>query len=140
MRVGGEFHPPFATSYRHACDLCDQILRYIPERHHFAVRTTFKELMANAVKATTEFAGLEIRMEFELKGDKLTLEIVNQGVRFVTNPHTHRMPPITGDHVRGRGIPLAALCTDYLYYVDMGCEATCVIAGWNLKSLRVAVA
>lgn len=120
-------------AFSHACAMCQQVIRHVPEEHHFHIETAFRELIANAVNASKIVNG-RVSVDFYLTPISLTVIIVNTGVNYFTDPESHRFPGNLSEH--GRGIPMAYSCCDQLSYARTTEKKTRVTAVWDLRKRR----
>ena len=129
-------YPP-DIAYRRHCELTSIVLRMVPNRHRHTIRMAFTELLSNAVKASKANGGEYVHMAWTLEGQQLRLELINEGVKFIPTAADKVMPDPTGEHLSGRGIPIAHLCSDTLDYLEHEYDvmATHVVATWNLAKL-----
>lgn len=125
----GEFHIETAKSHCNA--LTGDILTLIPCDHRDRVFLAYRELIANALRATEEFRGEKLKIVWLLDGILLRLELTNYGVEFQPTWMNYLMPSLTDEH--GRGIPMVFRLTDDLKYLAEA-NSTTVTAYWHLST------
>lgn len=127
FEVSGEFDVRCAHS--RCNELTHAILQRIPYHHYDRVKTTYMELLANAIQASERYGGQTITIAWALSDGLLTLRITNEGVEFTPTVRHFLMPDPTAEH--GRGIPLAIRLSDCLQYF-LENNTTVVTAYWEL--------
>ena len=132
MYCSGTFYDT-DLAYAHGCELMEQVLLNIHERHHFVIETAFREIMGNAVNAAKKHNG-RITVHFFLTNEALLCTVANSNCHFYTEPDKHRLPGDTNEH--GRGIPLIVQCTDSVSYRKEDRNATVVTAYWSMYARR----